>query len=67
MNCCAECLQFTSDPRRIEAMIPGLKILGSAYASVAAGNGLCLLHDRYQSGKFGCPDFTRAADAQPKP
>lgn len=55
---CAECRYFEADPKRIEAMIPGLTVLGSAYASVAAGDGICLRHDTYQSGRFGCGDFS---------
>ena len=54
---CADCRYFESDPKRIEAMVPGLTVLGSAYASVAADDGMCLRHDTYHSSRFGCGDF----------
>ena len=53
---CATCRYFESDPERIEAMLPGLNVLGSAYASVAADDGLCLRHDTYQSSRCRCAD-----------
>ena len=42
-------------------MLPGLTVLGSAYASVAADDGMCLRHDTYQSRRFGCGDFAALA------
>jgi hypothetical protein len=54
---CAACRHFERDPRRIEAMLPGLTSLGSASASVAADDGICLRHDTYQSGRYRCGDF----------
>jgi hypothetical protein len=60
---CAACRHFTSDPHRIEAMLPGLTTLTSAFASVASGDGICLKHDTYQSGRFRCNDF--AVDPAP--
>jgi len=56
-NTCGTCRSFEADPRRIEAMLPGLTVLGSAYASVAADDGMCLRHDTYQSRRLSCADF----------
>ena len=55
---CATCRYFETDPARIEAMLPGLTVLGSAYASVAARDGMCLRHDTYQSDACRCADHT---------
>ena len=59
---CAACRSFEADPKQIEAMIPGLTVLGSAYASVTADDGICLRHDTYQSRRFTCGDFTPARE-----
>jgi hypothetical protein len=54
---CRDCRYFQGAPEAVEARLPGLTVLGSAYASVAAGNGLCRKHDTYGSGHDRCRDF----------
>jgi hypothetical protein len=44
----------------LEAQLPGLRTLSSAFAAVRAGDGLCALHDRYLSGAYSCRDFQPA-------
>ena len=40
--------------------MPGLNVLSSAFASVRAGDGICLYHDTYQSSRYVCEDFAAA-------
>lgn len=58
---CGGCRHFEDNPHRIERMLPNLSVLGSAHASVAFGSGICVLHDTYQSDRFGCEDWVAAA------
>jgi hypothetical protein len=46
---CRSCRHFDDDPRSLEARLPGLTILGSAYSSTRADAGLCAILDRFQS------------------
>ena len=55
---CGACVQFRNDPAYLEAAMPGLSSLGSAYASVRADDGICLRHDRYLSARASCADFS---------
>ncbi len=55
---CRTCAHFICDRRLIEAAIPNLTVLGSAYASVAADDGLCRRHDIVTSRRAGCADHT---------
>ena len=43
---------------RIEALVPGLSVMGSARASVRGDDGLCLALDRIVSGRDHCGRFT---------
>ena len=54
---CLDCSQFISAPLDIEAALPGLASLSSAYAAVRANDGLCMLHDRYVAGSSVCAQF----------
>jgi hypothetical protein len=57
---CGSCLHFRAAPADLEAQLPGLRSLSSAFAAVRAGDGLCALHDRYLSAAYSCADFVRA-------
>jgi hypothetical protein len=59
---CGSCVRFRNDPALLEAAMPGLSSLSSAYASVRADDGICLLHDRYLSARASCADFSARAD-----
>jgi len=57
---CRECRHFIDDPSAVEAALPSVTILGSAYSSVRGRAGVC-----QRSGRFhdpmearACPDFT---------
>lgn len=62
---CALCAHFVNEPSRIEALIPGLGVLGSARASVLGQDGICLLLDRIVSGRDGCGRFTPVSGQAP--
>jgi hypothetical protein len=57
---CVHCAYFSSTPALIESQIPGLRTLGSAYASVCADDGICARHARYISGAASCEEFALA-------
>jgi hypothetical protein len=54
---CAACAHFRSDPRELEARIPGLRSFGSGFAAVRADDGLCMLHGRYLASSSHCARF----------
>jgi hypothetical protein len=55
---CIHCAYFSSAPALIEAEIPGLRALGSAYASVRGDDGICAKHQRYIPATAACADFS---------
>jgi hypothetical protein len=56
---CAACLYFANEARIVEAAMPGILALGSAFAAVRADDGLCSLHERYISDRACCGSFVR--------
>lgn len=54
---CGACRQFRSAAVVVESEIPGLRVLGSGYSSVRAGDGLCERFDRYLSDHHRCEYF----------
>jgi hypothetical protein len=55
--CCADCHHFRCGAAEIEALLPGLRSLSSAYAASRADDGLCRLHDRYLSARCRCAGY----------
>ena len=53
---CRGCRHFRGEAQELEARLPGLSALSSAYAAVRAGDGLCLRHERYVAASSHCPD-----------
>ena len=51
---CADCRHFNGRPADIEAALPGLSSLSSAYAAVRAEDGICAAHDRYVAASSVC-------------
>lgn len=51
-------MHFRNDPAYLETVFQGLNVMSSAWASVMADDGLCLLHDRFLSADASCSDFT---------
>ena len=62
---CRNCAHFVNDPARIEAMVPGLAAMGSAWASVRSDDGICALRDRVMSGRDGCGRFLASHPSSP--
>jgi hypothetical protein len=54
---CRDCVSFINEPGRIEMMIPGLAVLGSARASVWANDGICTEHDIMVGANDCCDRF----------
>jgi hypothetical protein len=55
---CFECRHFEHAPAQVEAALPGLSSLSSAYAAVRCDDGLCAVHARYVASSSVCPAFT---------
>ncbi len=62
---CAGCAHFEADPAMVESALPGMTVLASAYSSVSAGVGLCMLHDLVVSPWKGCGDFEERGGGSP--
>ncbi len=54
---CGSCRYFCQAPHEIESQLPGLRSLGSMFASVCASDGLCRRHDRYLGASSRCADY----------
>jgi hypothetical protein len=54
---CADCRHFNGRPLDIEAALPGLSSLSSAYAAVRSNDGICALHDRYVAASSVCAGY----------
>jgi len=62
-RCCLGCRHFNHAPVALEAALPGLSSLSSAYAAVRADDGICAIHDRYVAGSSVCAQYARAYSA----
>jgi hypothetical protein len=51
---CADCRHFNARPPDLEAALPGLSSLSSAYAAVRSDDGICAVHDRYIAASSVC-------------
>jgi hypothetical protein len=58
---CADCRHFNGRPLDIEAALPGLSSLSSAYAAVRSDDGICALHDRYVAATSLCAEYARGS------
>jgi len=54
---CRQCRYFQNAPLEVEAALPGLSALSSAYAAVRSSDGICAVHARYVAASAHCPDF----------
>jgi hypothetical protein len=57
---CGNCRYFNARPLDIEAALPGLSSLSSAYAAVRSGDGICAVHDRYLGASSVCAQHRSA-------
>ena len=62
---CRACIAFRGDATAIEAALPGLRSMGSAYAAVRSDDGLCSLHERFVSARATCAAFQPAGREVP--
>jgi hypothetical protein len=54
---CLTCRYFKHAPADLEAALPGLSSLSSAYAAVRCDDGICAVHQRYVTASSVCPAF----------
>jgi hypothetical protein len=54
---CRTCKHFDNAATALEAALPGLSSLSSAYAAVRRDDGLCAVHNRYVVGFSVCAAF----------
>jgi hypothetical protein len=54
---CAQCKHFQNAAKQVEAALPGLSSLSSAYAAVRCDDGICAVHERYIAASSVCPAF----------
>jgi hypothetical protein len=64
---CVRCASFVNEPASIEALIPGLTAMGSAWASVRSDDGICTVHDLMVSARDTCGRFTRRLTEDRRP
>ena len=48
---------FQRRPLDLEAALPGLSSLSSAYAAVRSDDGICAVHDRYVTASSLCASY----------
>jgi hypothetical protein len=61
---CRGCVHFRDAATEIEAALPNLTSLSSAYAAVRSDDGLCTMHDRYVTASSIC-DLHVSRSAEP--
>jgi hypothetical protein len=61
---CADCGHFNRRPLDIEAALPGLSSLSSAFAAVRSDDGICAVHDRYVTASSVCAAHAGVAIAE---
>lgn len=54
---CWQCANFVVAPGEIEALVPGLNIVSSAYGSVRADTGYCMFYDIFLVARDVCPGY----------
>jgi hypothetical protein len=54
---CGQCKHFQNDALQVEAALPGLSSLSSAYAAVRSSDGICAVHERYVAASSICATF----------
>jgi hypothetical protein len=55
---CRQCKHFQNSALQVEAALPGLSSLSSAYAAVRSSDGICAVHERYVTASSVCPAFS---------
>ena len=63
---CRQCRHFVAEPEGLEALIPGLNIVSSAYGSVRADTAYCGFKDIFLLPAAACPGFEPCQDRDPR-
>ncbi len=66
---CTSCRHFDDQPHSLEAQLPGITILSSAFASVRGEAGICRVFGRFMDPLDGraCPHFSDVAVGKSPP
>jgi hypothetical protein len=59
--CCSSCRHFRRAADELEAELPHLRTLSSAYAAVRSDDGLCGVHNRYVASYYVCAAYQSVA------
>jgi hypothetical protein len=54
---CGQCKHFQNEALELEAALPGLSSLSSAFAAVRCSDGICAVHERYVAASSVCAAF----------
>jgi len=54
---CRHCVHFVTDPKELEAIVPGLNIVSSAYGSVRADTAYCKYKNIFLVPTLACQGF----------
>jgi hypothetical protein len=60
---CEGCAHFLNDPARLEAQLPGIGALSSAYGSCRGRAGICAVDQTFRDPVAACTDFRRRPGA----
>jgi hypothetical protein len=60
---CRQCRHFQNEAMEVEAALPGLSSLSSAFAAVRCSDGICAVHERYVAASSVCPAFAAGYEA----
>jgi len=64
LRSCLRCVHFDGAPAAVEAALPNLSSLSSAYAAVRAADGLCRAHDRYVAASSVCASYSASTSTR---
>jgi hypothetical protein len=56
-------MHFQNEALQLEAALPGLSALSSAFAAVRLDDGICAVHKRYVAAASVCPAFAENVGA----
>lgn len=61
---CGACHHFDNEGATLEASFAAMVTMGSGFASVRAGDGICALRGVYLSDRAGCGSFNQRSGKQ---
>lgn len=60
--CCGRCRHLRQAAHELEAELPYLRTMSSAYAAVRSDDGLCSVHHRYVAAYYVCAAYEAAVN-----